>query len=203
VLVVDGALPMEPVLRALKALLDARAPTRVRLHVEFLAGVQERFEREQADLMLVKDYAPSPLLAARPLPPVEMVLVAAAEHPLGRAEGAVGLAELHTHVELSVRSTGRTGADAHAFRGPRVFHLSDFETKRQALLHGLGFGWMPRVLVEGALREGALRTVPYDRGSELRFVPHLVHPLDRPLGRAGALLYEHLTAAPDPDRKGS
>ena len=58
-LVVDGILPLADSLLALKTLADEGAPTRVQLTIEFLGGVQQRFEREQADLMLVKDYRPT------------------------------------------------------------------------------------------------------------------------------------------------
>ena len=53
---------------------------------------------------------------------------------------------------------------------------------------GLGFGWMPAYLVEGELSRGVLREVPYEGGSRYAFAPMLVHPRDRPLGRAGAML---------------
>lgn len=200
VVVVDGALPMEPVLRALSALADAGAPTRVRLHVEYLSGVQQRFEREAADLMLVKDYEPAALLVALPLPPVEMVLVAGAAHPLASEPGPLPLEQLQAHVELAVQDTGRAAHEAptHAFLGPRVFYLSDFTTKLQALRLGLGFGWMPRYLVEAELSSGDLRLVAWERGAERSIQPQLVHPLDRPLGRAGELLRDGIAQGFDP-----
>ena len=55
-LVLDGILPLEPTLRALKSLASERVTTRIQVKVEFLRGVQFRFEQDAADLMLVKDY---------------------------------------------------------------------------------------------------------------------------------------------------
>jgi len=54
-LIVDGILPLHAILRALKDLADEGAPTRVQIKVEFLRGVQHRFEADHADLMIVKD----------------------------------------------------------------------------------------------------------------------------------------------------
>jgi DNA-binding transcriptional LysR family regulator len=57
-LIVDGILPLHAVLRALKELADEGAPTRVQIKVEFLRGVQHRFDQDHADLMMVKDFRP-------------------------------------------------------------------------------------------------------------------------------------------------
>jgi DNA-binding transcriptional LysR family regulator len=201
--VIDGILPMEPILRAFQQLTDEGVPTRMQVKVEFLGGVQDRFEKDRADLMLVKDYTPTRALTEHPLPEVEAVLVAARTHPLGRASGPVSLEVLHRHVELTVHdsSESRRVTNPHRFGGDRVFFLSDFLTKKTALRMGLGFGWMPLYLVRKELASGSLREVPYAGGSRYRFTPALVHPADRPLGRAGqrflALLAEG-SAPPQP-----
>jgi hypothetical protein len=46
----------------MKTLAAARVPTRIQVRVEFLRGVQSRFEKESGDLMLVADYAASQYL---------------------------------------------------------------------------------------------------------------------------------------------
>ena len=186
--VVDGILPLEETLRALKRLADEGVPTRVQLKVEFLHGVQFRFQRDDADLMLAKDYEPAALLRARALEEVECILCVGAGHPLAALGHAAGLEELHAHVELSVQDSSGRGDDRHMFGGERVFFLSGFMAKKQALLMGLGFGWMPRYLVEEELARGELVELPYEGGSRFRFTPWLVHRIDRPLGKAGARL---------------
>ena len=95
--VVDGILPLDPIMDALKAMADARIPTRIQVKVDFLGGVQERFEEDGADLMLVMDFRPGPALAARALPEAERVLVAGADHPLA-AMGQVTLSDLRSFV---------------------------------------------------------------------------------------------------------
>jgi DNA-binding transcriptional LysR family regulator len=90
------------------------------------------------------------------------------------------------------------------FGGERVFYLSGFIAKQQALLMGVGFGWMPAELVKGELQQGLLREVRYSGGSRYRFSPHLVHRLNRPLGRAGqrlvSLLHQQITAGVAPSK---
>jgi DNA-binding transcriptional LysR family regulator len=196
-IVIDGILPMAPIMRALKRMADEGVPTQIQLKVEFLGGVHDRFERDRADIMLVKDYLRSDALVEHALPGVPCVLVAASSHSAALASktAPLALADLQAHVELTVHdsSESKRVADARMFGGPRVFYLSDFQTKKQALLLGLGFGWMPRYLIEEELASGALLEVAYLGGSHYEFVPVLVHPRDRPLGRAGMMLLGLLT----------
>ena len=193
--VIDGILPMDPIMRVLREMADEAVPTHIQIKVEFLGGVQDRFEKDKADIMLVKDYVRADALVEHPLPKVPVVLVAAAGHPLGEAEGPLTLADLQAHVELTVHDSSESTrlTDARLFGCPRVFFLSDFFTKRQAIAMGLGFGWMPLYLVRDALDSGAMRELPYEGGSRYSFAPRLVHPADRPLRRTGDILLRRLS----------
>lgn len=151
--ILDGIRPLEPTLSALKKLADERVPTRIQMKVEFLRGAQYRFDKDDADPMLVKDYEAQPNLQVEALADVECVLCVAAAHPLAAIRSA-SLSDLHEHVELSVQDSSGQGDDRHMFGGERVFYMSGFVPKKQALLLGLGFGWMPRYLVSAELREG-------------------------------------------------
>jgi DNA-binding transcriptional LysR family regulator len=184
-IIVDGILPLDPTLAAMKSLAAAQVPTRIQVKVEFLRGVQSRFEKENGDLMLVTDYAASPYLQEEALPAMDCVLCTGRSHALGKAK-RISLAQLQEHVELSVQhSSEEQGHDRHLFGCERAFFLSSHHTKKEALLMGVGFGWMPLYLVHHELKSGALREVKYEGGSWYRFTPRLVHRADRQLGRAG------------------
>ena len=190
-MVVEGAVPMPPVMRAIKALNAQEVPTLVELQTEFLGGVPARFERERADLMLVKDFEGSrDAYAVTALPEVACVLVASPEHPLiaGGFE-RVDAAQLRAHLELNIQVVdgGSTSMSDRRLGGARVLNLSGFYAKKEALLLGLGYGWMPTSLISDELDRGALSVVPFDQGASFEFTPALMHRRDRPLGRAGDL----------------
>jgi len=195
-IVVDGILPMDPVLAALRSLADDAVPTHIDVRVEFLGGVQDRFERDRADLMLVKDYSRDASLEEHPLGEIEVVLAVAQGHVLAREE-RVSLEDLHRHVELTVHDSSESKRilDTRIFGGDRVFYLSDFSMKKRAIALGLGFGWVPVSLVEEELRSGAFVVLPYEGGGRYSFVPVLVHPKERPLGRAGRAFFERVVSA--------
>ncbi len=195
--VVDGALPTRPVMVALKTLGDEAVPTHVQVRTEFLAGVPRRFEADGADLMLTLSWDPSDLLLAHPLPDEELVLVAAATHAVHAHQGPHDLLSLQQHLEVSVHdsSDATRGRDTNTIGGARVFYVSDFRTKKEALCMGLGFGWLPLRDVSVELTRGLLRELDYAEGSRWLLQPHLVTRRDRPLGRAGRRLLEVLTQA--------
>jgi len=190
-LVIDGALPMEPIMTALKRMAEHQIPTKIQLNMEFLGGVQHRFERDNADLMLVKDYRTGPYYHPQPLPAITSVLVASALHPLASLK-RISLSELQQHVELTIEdsSPNKTYRDELQFGGDKVFYLSGFIMKKNALLKGLGFGWLPDFLVQEELLRGELVEVDFVGGSRYTFIPQLVSTLERPLGRAGKLFTE-------------
>jgi DNA-binding transcriptional LysR family regulator len=195
VVVIDGILPLDPALAAVRTLMEERVPTRVQVSVEFLSGVQSRFEKDRADMMLVADYVPDPYLQEMALPEMDCVLCIGSSHPVARAQ-AVSLAELQDLVELSVQhSNEEQERDRHLFGCERRVYISSFDTKREALLMGVGFGWMPLHLVQRELESGLLRELNYVGGSRYRFTPRLVYRAGQSFGRAGARFVDLLRTA--------
>ncbi|WP_394130039.1 LysR family transcriptional regulator [Shewanella maritima] len=190
-LVIDGALPMEPIMTALKRMSEYNIPTKIQLNMEFLGGVQHRFERDKADLMLVKDYRSGPHYLAKALPNITSILVAAPQHPLA-AMTDISLVDLQQHVELTIEDSSpeQNIKDELQFGGDKVFYLSGFIMKKNALLKGLGFGWMPDFLIADELTQSQLVKVDFIGGHQFSFTPQLVSTLERPLGRAGQLFTE-------------
>jgi DNA-binding transcriptional LysR family regulator len=194
-IVLDGILPLSPVMQAMRNFTAQRLPTRARLMVEYLGGVNQRFIDSDAAIMLVLDYEGNPALSAVPLPKVEMFLLAHRDHPLNRHVGHVGRNELAEHVELVVADSAKTpdGEPHRLFLGsPHLFELSDFYSKRQALLNGVGYGWLPGHLASEHMASGELVQIPFEEGTVHTFEPHLVYRNEPLMGLAGRLFIELL-----------
>lgn len=204
-LVIDGVLPLEPLMRALRRFTELGTPTRVELKVEFLLGVHERFVEDDGDLYLslgVEDRATLDErgwdgrtdASWRTLPALEVLLVASADHPLTSRSQRRSREELAEHVELTVADSSRAGSVRLAAIGsPSVVRLSDFHAKREALLGGVGFGWLPRHLADEPLRDKRLGVVLLDEGFRRRFTPRIGWPAARPPGRGASQLARFIT----------
>ncbi|MBT9555451.1 MAG: LysR family transcriptional regulator [Myxococcales bacterium] len=194
--VVDGVLPMRPIMQALLTLEDEKVPTHVQVSTEFLSGVERRFERDGAEIMIAKDWTRDPLLEGRELPAEALVLVAAAGHPVLTA-GPHDLDSLRPFLEVSVHDSSEhtQSRDTNTVPGGRVFYVSDFQTKHDALRLGLGYGWLPTRLTGPDLASGHLVEVPHRVSSRQSLTPWLVTRRTEPLGRTARRFVEVVVAA--------
>lgn len=196
--VVDGAYPMASILKALGVLAEREVPTQVQIDVEYQDGVIDRFHQDRADMMIALGLEDGGRLKGTPLPPLEMVLVAAPGHPLAQKK-KLGRDDLSRHVDLVVKDSSATYARTPrpSFLGTRhVVRFSDFQSKLAALRSGVGFGWMPLHLVRAAMRAGELKLLDLPDGNRWSYQPQLVTRRDEPPGRAATLIMDHVTRAP-------
>lgn len=142
--VVDGLIPFEPVLRAIETLAQKKVPTRVQVFTEFHRGVEEAFTSRDAEIMISFIPPSRAELEAVPLPPIRAYLVAKKGHPLVETRRKNKVVDLARHVLVTVRgSDPRLQLATSTLDQSSTFHLSDFHSKRIAILDGAGFGWMP------------------------------------------------------------
>lgn len=187
----DAIIPLEPVLEVVRALRDAHAPTRVRLTVDSLDGVEQRFERDEAQVLI--SILPVRLegLTQVSLPKLDARLVAHRRHPLAQLK-RVTREDLAEHVLLTVRgSDPRLQLSTAQLDEQSQVHLSDFHAKKAAIVAGIGFGWLPDWLIHRELRRGELVALRLQQGSVHSFEPRLAHR--GRLGPAGQLLLKQLT----------
>ena len=157
--------------RALDAFARAaKAPTRTLLSVDSLDGVAARFKAEVAQLMVtVLPVDASPSLEVHRLPKLRARLVAHKSHPLSRLKKVTRKA-LAEHVLLTVRgSDPRLHLATAELDTQSMVHLLDFHAKKDAIVAGLGFGWLPDWLIERELQRGKLSPqAPAGQRSRLR-----------------------------------
>jgi DNA-binding transcriptional LysR family regulator len=174
VVVFDGIVPIDPLLRAVGRLVKEPVPTKFEVRAEFLSGVEDAFVQSQAGLMIAVLPPRARDLASVSLPPLQASLVARADHPL--AKGRHDEHELRDHLLLTVRGSdprldlSTSGLEAHS-----TVLLNDFGSKRAAILAGIGYGWLPDVLISTELERRRLRRIRWTRQSIHQFHPRLYH----------------------------
>jgi DNA-binding transcriptional LysR family regulator len=172
--VFDGIVPIDPLLRAVGRLVAEQVPTRIDVRAEFLAGVEDAFERTAADLMIAVIPPRDVDLVALELSPLPASLVARADHPL--ASGRHDERAVRGHMLLTVHgSDPRLDLSTSGIEARSTVHLNDFASKRAAILAGIGFGWLPDVLIDAELASGQLRRIRWARTSSHVFHPRLYH----------------------------
>ncbi|MCC6625546.1 MAG: LysR family transcriptional regulator [Deltaproteobacteria bacterium] len=154
--VFDGLLPVAPILAAVRKVTAVSPRTRVSLSSEFLADVEARAEREQAEVMIT---VVPPLATIGPevaLPELASWLVCGERHPLAGVK-RLRAEHLEAHPFLTVRASDqRLTMSTSSLDKASEFKLGDFHAKRQALLAGMGWGWMPSYMIEDDVARGRL-----------------------------------------------
>jgi DNA-binding transcriptional LysR family regulator len=196
--VIDGVVPMAPVLRAVQRFSASASPTKLLLSKEHLSGVRRKWEKERAQLMVPVDGSGDAQTVAIPLAPIEMVLVAHPGCQLLRDPGPVTRAALQRYCEVLVADSGErdTPPPSHlaCIGSPRVVEVPDFLSKSAAIAGGVGFGVLPMHLAGPALEAGELVRIQLDEGSSYTLTPHIMYRRHAPLGPGARMFVEALSA---------
>ena len=192
-LVVDVMWPAKKLVKALDDFRRKFPTVALRLQVETLGGVTHAVMEGTAafgisgPLELAGD-----LLVRGPAGSVKLVPVAAPSHPLALIEGPVGAAARdHIQLVLTDRSSLTQGRDFGVL-SVRSWRLADLGAKHALLLAGMGWGNMPKPMVNEDLKRGRLVELKLDTPGEALYPFHTVYRNDAPPGPAASWLMERL-----------
>ena len=203
-LVVEAMFPMAGLLGALTDFQNRFPSVQTRLRVETLGAAVEALIDGHADIGLVVSFSErTDELVGAEITQVELVAVAAPHHPLAQIEGLLDAETLREHVQLvlSDRSNLTKGRDRGVV-ALRTWRLADLGAKHAMLLAGLGWGSMPRHMIQGDLDVGRLkelRPLQWDGRQGMPRLPLMVaRRKSVGLGPAGAWLLARLLEGADP-----
>jgi len=157
-LVVDVMWPAKKLVKALDDFRRKFPTVALRLQVETLGAVTDAVLGGGAafgisgPLELASD-----LLVRGPAGSVKLVPVAAPTHPLALTQGPVSAASAREHIQLVLtdRSTLTQGRDFGVL-SVRTWRLADLGAKHALLVAGMGWGNMPKPMVNEDLKRGRL-----------------------------------------------
>lgn len=145
------------------AALGGPPPTRLRLRTEVLAGTWEALLSGQADLAIgvsLNGMSPPAGYAVEPLGELPFVLTMSPHHPLAGAKEPIGDDELVQHRAAAVSDSASrlSPLTVNLLPGQDVLTVSSQHDKLQALLRGLGIGFMPEPWIREPVQRGLLVT---------------------------------------------
>jgi len=146
---------------ALRPEAGASGPgTRLRLATEVLAGTWESLVSGRADLAIgvAGDFANPGGIELGPLGDLAFVFALAPHHALARHDGPIDDAELVRHRAVAVADTAQRLAplSVNLLPGQDVLAVPTMRAKLEALLRGLGCGFIPEPLARPHLDAGRL-----------------------------------------------
>jgi DNA-binding transcriptional LysR family regulator len=156
--VVGDLCPLPETLGLLRRFFDGCPGTRLHLHFEAISGPWERLFDGEADLILHHIDKSDPRLDFIDLFAVELVPVVAPGFLSFPVSTAIGPEQLRDYAQCVIRDSARhsPARDYFVVDSARSWTVSDQLMKRELILQGMGWGHMPRYLIEQDLRAGRL-----------------------------------------------
>jgi len=195
--VIGDFCPRSYVLGLLSRFFAACPATRLDLLFEAVGGPQERLDDGEADLVLHrvdKSDARIEWVDLAKVPFVPVVAPGLLREPLPRK---VGPEQMREYTQCNMRDTARhtPSRDYFTVAGARQCTVADQLMKKEIILQGMGWGHLPRYLVEDELRDGRLLSIsnPHMPGSVEELVA--ARRTDRPQGPVSNRLWRHLQDA--------
>lgn len=193
--VVIGDLCPRPQMLALLSAFFSQCPgTRLHLHFEAVTGPWERLFDGDADLIVHRIDKTDPRLEWIDLCKIPLVPVVAPgllPFPITRA---ITPAQMRDVTQCVMRDTARHSPDINYFmiEGAHQCVVADQLMKKEVILHRMGWGHLPRFLIEEELHDGRLHSIAG------RHMPGRIDELvvarrrDRPHGPVASRLWDHV-----------
>lgn len=196
VVVFDVFFPLDALSEAAHAFYAKFPATPLRISVEALGGVIQPVLDGKAGLALLASFPTPPQdVTAERITEVDLIIVAAADHPLAAFKGPIPRTELARHVQLVLtdRSALSSGLDFGVV-SPSTWRLADLFAKHALLVRGLGWGSMPSHAVAADIKAGrlvelTLQDIPQGR---VTLPLSAVYKAISPPGPAGRWLIDYL-----------
>jgi DNA-binding transcriptional LysR family regulator len=156
--VIGDTNPLPETLALLRSFFDSRPGTKLHLHFEAISGPLERLLDGEADLILHHIDKTEPRLEFIDLFTVKVVPVVAPNFLRFPISRSITPEQMRDYVQCVIRDSARHSPprDYYLVEGARSWTVGDQLMKRELILQGMGWGHMPRFLVEQDLRDKRL-----------------------------------------------
>lgn len=194
-LAIDVMFPTHLVAEVLREFQHLYPTVQLRLYVEALGSIAAMVIEGAAELGIAgPELVAFPDLEREAIGEVELIPVAAPDHPLARMDAIVpGEARKHRQLVLTDRSRLTEGRDFSVFAAS-TWRLGDLGARHALLREGIGWGNMPRHLVDADLAAGRLKRLALPEAPGMAYRFHALWRRDCPIGPARAWVLDALRA---------
>ena len=156
--VIGDLCPLPEILKLLRRFFDGCPGTRLHLHFEAIAGPWQRLFDDEADLILHHIDKADMRLEFIDLFTVKVVPVVAPNFLRFPISRSISPEQMRDYVQCVIRDTARGSLPKNYFlvEGARSWTVSDQLMKKELIVQGMGWGHMPKYLIEQELRERRL-----------------------------------------------
>lgn len=172
--VIGDVSPLPETLGLLRSFFDDHPGTKLHLHFEAVSGPWERLFDNEADLIFHYVEKSDPRLEFVDLFTTKVIPVVAPNYLRFPITKSIVPEQMRDYVQCVIRDTATHSEPRNYYlvEGARSWTVSDQLMKRELILQGMGWGHMPRYMIERDLREKTLLPITgkYFRGGQVELV---------------------------------
>jgi DNA-binding transcriptional LysR family regulator len=159
--VVGDLCPLPATLGLLRRFFDDCPGTQLHLHFEALSGPWEKLFDDEADMIIHHVDRSDPRIEFVDFGAVTLVPVVAPGFIRGPIHADLGPDEMRAYVQCVIRDSATKGRprDYFVIDGARQWTVADQFMKKELIVQGMGWGHMPRFLIENELADGRLLSI--------------------------------------------
>lgn len=193
-LAMSSIVPVEQTLNTLSNITDLAPATKLFLLVETLNGTMERLNDDDADIAITESFEPDSEHEDIALTRIELVTVLSPKSPLASRAAELTEKDFEGSVQILVRDTSRHSEKrtAGVVDGVRHWVVNDFMMKKRIIASGLGWGRMPKHMVEDEIKSGELLVIAGDGLEPIDVTIKAVRKKNRPMGPVTSELWKQL-----------
>ena len=195
-IVFDSLIPCRVFIPDLMDFDRLQCGTRIRLASEVMSGVWEALREDRGDLIIAIGDCPNwSGYQVRQIDTVDFAFCVAPEHPLAQKHQPLKTDTLHAHTVIVVADSARSlpAKTVGLLSGKKRITVPNIDTKIQFQRAGLGFGFLPRILVSKDLQQGTLLEIQVEETRPAEPVWLAMRTADK--GEAANWWYQRLNRA--------
>ena len=198
-LAVNAVCPLRPVLQTLKEVQSLYIATQIKLSTEQMGGAMEQLFESNADLIIsTQTDIDTSIMEAKPYKTVEIIPVAHRDYPPARSDALKSISDMQPFVQVVVAdsSQSRSKQTLDVMPHSRRWVVTDFASKKEIILNGMGWGGLPEYMVRQELAGGELVRLSVS-GFDIRHSQlYLIRRMDKPVGVVSQAIWQAFSDNP-------
>ena len=169
---IDEIFPPEILYKVLDTVSNQFPHLRIELIESILSGAGELLQKGEVDIAIGPHSVKG--MFNEPLCQIQFLAVASPNHPLNQTETCKTLEDLKSHRQIVVRDSATNRKDSGWLEAEQRWTVSHLRTSIDMISKGLGFAWLPKVLIESQLESGILKPIPLEMEATRTVQLHLL-----------------------------
>ena len=186
-----SAIPVSPILNTIRQCKSEFPRTRLEIYSENGMGPLDLLEDGQASLLIIPWVKNIETLESMHFMNMRFVSVISAQSPLLEKYEVVPKAIIRKHPQVIISGRKSSSTSYGVIEGGDQWRVNDFQTKKELIVQGMGWGSLPEHLIKDELAEGSLAPLKVEGDTKIPDIEIRIARLDsEPVGPVAQRLWQ-------------